>query len=555
MGNQTDPEVQKELRKLRFDFEDQLKELKNEKIAVLEGKLRSNEKFVLRLQSEFDAKESKEFEEKGILEKKLGEIINEIEKLKDSAIEKDKNLQLRDQKLLQIEETLKETEVKYGESLEQFRLKDEKLIKLEGEQKQLQVQLQTKDQELVKLVKQMNEVTEKLKDFTIQLQNKDEKLREFEEKLKKYEENQEQLLAQLKLQEERMAKLEILGKNVEDRQHNHQQDTKETDMLITQLEARCQSFDDEAKALSEESEKHKDENNMIKSKYTKLKQMAVNLKNQCQTYEEDFKKLQDENQSLEAVRKIKEKDAENEKAVLEAVIRKLRGEPKKQPEKNTDNRMVGPTQYDYDGDIDDQYRRALPIRPAVSTRNELNNDIEQIINRRPYAGKRTKSAENLYGENSYESRNQRYTAQTNGYHFESNTLGDPNISYSTRPRNNRHPQSRSFDFEVNNNENSNQEFSDSPWNHSPTSHPFCPTSSHDIQIGMMISLSRASGRLSRGQVKWIGTFPHHQGDYIGVELESESGKHDGTYDKVRYFKCKRDRGIFVQFKKIIMAWK
>uniref|UniRef100_A0A7M5X0B5 CAP-Gly domain-containing protein n=1 Tax=Clytia hemisphaerica TaxID=252671 RepID=A0A7M5X0B5_9CNID len=348
---------------------------------------------------------------------------------------------------------------------------------------------------------------------------------------------------------------DLRARNVEDRQHNHHQDTKETDMLIAQLEARCQSFDDEAKALSEETEKYKDENNMIKSKYTKLKQMAVNLKNQCQTYEEDFKKLQDENQSLEAVRKIKEKDAENEKAVLEAVIRKLRGEPKKQPEKNTDNRMVGPTQYDYDGDIDDQYRRALPIRPAVSTRNELNNDIEQIINRRPYAGKRTKSAENLYGENSYESRNQRYTAQTNGYHFESNTLGDPNISYSTRPRNNRHPQSRSFDFEVNNNENSNQEFSDSPWNHSPTSHPFCPTSSHDIQIGMMISLSRASGRLSRGQVKWIGTFPHHQGDYIGVELESESGKHDGTYDKVRYFKCKRDRGIFVQFKKIIMAWK
>eukprot|EP00111_Clytia_hemisphaerica_P020768 TCONS_00061248-protein len=108
MGNQTDPEVLKELRKLRFDFEDQLKELKNEKIAVLEGKLRSNEKFILKLQSEFDAKESKEFEEKGILEKQLREIIDEIEKLKDSAKEKDKNLQLKDQKLLQIEETEEE---------------------------------------------------------------------------------------------------------------------------------------------------------------------------------------------------------------------------------------------------------------------------------------------------------------------------------------------------------------------------------------------------------------------------------------------------------------
>ena len=48
--------------------------------------------------------------------------------------------------------------------------------------------------------------------------------------------------------------------------------------------------------------------------------MAINLKDQCQTYEEDFKKLKEENQSLETVRKIKEKDAENEKAVLEAVV-------------------------------------------------------------------------------------------------------------------------------------------------------------------------------------------------------------------------------------------
>uniref|UniRef100_A0A7M5WYY8 CAP-Gly domain-containing protein n=1 Tax=Clytia hemisphaerica TaxID=252671 RepID=A0A7M5WYY8_9CNID len=432
---------------------------------------------------------------------------------------------------------------------------------------------------------------------------------------------------------------DLRARNVEDRQHNHHQDTKETDMLIAQLEARCQSFDDEAKALSEETEKYKDENNMIKSKYTKLKQMAVNLKNQCQTYEEDFKKLQDENQSLETVRKIKEKDAENEKAVLEAVIKKLREQnqqlttearniPKytdsditnnlkrlREDNKELRERLGHVKKYSYDDDNSDVERhqpqikspgrangntlknykiafqkdRVLPSRPAGSTRHELSNDIEQIINRRPYAGKRTKSAENLYGENSYESRNQRYTAQTNGYHFESNTLGSSTYgsydrlgnnkhkrnhssglgdnylnsrydenAHSIRP-NNRHPKTKSYDSGMNNFGSSSQDSSPalSPRNiYSPTSSlPFCPTSSHEIRIGMKISLSRASGRLSRGQVKWIGTLPHHQGDYIGVELESESGKHDGTYDKVRYFKCKRDRGIFVQFKKIIMAWK
>ena len=46
----------------------------------------------------------------------------------------------------------------------------------------------------------------------------------------------------------------------------------------------------------------------------------MNIKDQCQSYEEDLKKLKEENQSLETVRKIKEKDAENEKAVLEAVV-------------------------------------------------------------------------------------------------------------------------------------------------------------------------------------------------------------------------------------------
>lgn len=39
---------------------------------------------------------------------------------------------------------------------------------------------------------------------------------------------------------------------------------------------------------------------------------------------------------------------------------------------------------------------------------------------------------------------------------------------------------------------------------------------------MKVSVNRACGRLSRGIVKWIGTLPHHSGDYIGIELESES---------------------------------
>jgi len=85
--------------------------------------------------------------------------------------------------------------------------------------------------------------------------------------------------------------------------------------------------------------------------------------------------------------------------------------------------------------------------------------------------------------------------------------------------------------------------------------PFCPTTVYDLKIGMKVSVSRTSGRLSRGVVKWIGTLPNRYGDFVGVELETESGKHDGFFDGIQFFKCKHDRGVFVKFAKVIMAWK
>ncbi|XP_057306170.1 protein Daple-like [Hydractinia symbiolongicarpus] len=88
-----------------------------------------------------------------------------------------------------------------------------------------------------------------------------------------------------------------------------------------------------------------------------------------------------------------------------------------------------------------------------------------------------------------------------------------------------------------------------------TSVPFCPTTSRDLRVGMKVSVNRACGKLSRGIVKWIGTLPYRSGDYIGIELESESGRHNGYFEGVQYFKCKPYRGVFVKFPKVIMAWK
>lgn len=52
--------------------------------------------------------------------------------------------------------------------------------------------------------------------------------------------------------------------------------------------------------------------------------------------------------------------------------------------------------------------------------------------------------------------------------------------------------------------------------------PFRPRSTLDIAIGMKVSLHRSDGRLSRGIVRWIGMLPNLPGEYIGVELETQS---------------------------------
>ena len=85
--------------------------------------------------------------------------------------------------------------------------------------------------------------------------------------------------------------------------------------------------------------------------------------------------------------------------------------------------------------------------------------------------------------------------------------------------------------------------------------PFCPTVVEELRVGMRVSVNRGRPMLSRGTVKWTGTLPSHTGDYVGVELDVESGKHDGVFNGVQYFRCKKEKGIFVKLSKVIMAWK
>ena len=52
--------------------------------------------------------------------------------------------------------------------------------------------------------------------------------------------------------------------------------------------------------------------------------------------------------------------------------------------------------------------------------------------------------------------------------------------------------------------------------------PFRPRTPLDISIGMKVSVHRSDGRISRGVVRWVGLLPHLPGEYLGVELETQS---------------------------------
>ncbi|BFZ09894.1 hypothetical protein BsWGS_12932 [Bradybaena similaris] len=84
--------------------------------------------------------------------------------------------------------------------------------------------------------------------------------------------------------------------------------------------------------------------------------------------------------------------------------------------------------------------------------------------------------------------------------------------------------------------------------------PFAPRSPADIRVDDVVKFSSTGGKLTQGMVKYVGHLPGRNETYLGVELDKDEGKHDGTFEGVRYFKCKPNKGVFVSFNKVVMAW-
>ena len=59
--------------------------------------------------------------------------------------------------------------------------------------------------------------------------------------------------------------------------------------------------------------------------------------------------------------------------------------------------------------------------------------------------------------------------------------------------------------------------------HSPRGlKPFAPTSIDEIKTGMRVLVTRSSGRIGKGTVKWKGKLDGHSEHFIGIELETPS---------------------------------
>jgi kinesin family protein 13 len=70
------------------------------------------------------------------------------------------------------------------------------------------------------------------------------------------------------------------------------------------------------------------------------------------------------------------------------------------------------------------------------------------------------------------------------------------------------------------------------------------------EVGERVFVETALG-MKMGVVKFAGETQFQPGLWIGVALDRPSGKHNGTVQGVKYFKCKEKHGVFVRMDKLV----
>ncbi|CAF1399334.1 unnamed protein product [Adineta ricciae] len=167
---------------------------------------------------------------------------------------------------------------------------------------------------------------------------------------------------------------------------------------------------------------------------------------------------------------------------------------------------------------------------------------------------------------------QRSPERSNDYAPPSTALSSPalhqqnyNLSRSTTLPDSDHQSRRSNSYHVSNRHMNNDDDAQHDDRHqhrhrrpsvetASPKRPYAPSSITDIHINDLVKFSRPGGKISKGIVKYIGPIPDKSDQYLGLELEDEESKHDGVYQGQRLFQCKPNKGVFVGFSKVIMAW-
>ncbi|XP_055630390.1 uncharacterized protein LOC129771090 isoform X2 [Toxorhynchites rutilus septentrionalis] len=94
----------------------------------------------------------------------------------------------------------------------------------------------------------------------------------------------------------------------------------------------------------------------------------------------------------------------------------------------------------------------------------------------------------------------------------------------------------------------------------PSKHalPFLPKTAKCLKPGHLAKVIARNGRVVVGRVRYIGPLAGNSGDpdeyFVGLQLPNNLGDCDGSIDGRKFFDCEPQHGIFVPFKKVVMAW-
>jgi dynactin complex subunit len=77
-----------------------------------------------------------------------------------------------------------------------------------------------------------------------------------------------------------------------------------------------------------------------------------------------------------------------------------------------------------------------------------------------------------------------------------------------------------------------------------------------IRVGQKVVIHDTGRKNNDGRTGWaryVGLTCYGKGEWIGIELDTPSGSHDGLAKGKRYFQCPENCGVYVQSRNVLPA--